>query len=84
MIEAMVRLFIRLKLQHALLHSLRHMLETHAPSRFNLNAIGLSLWHNERGTTASSVYNIDGERGAELRRPIVMEWGQDLRRIISA
>ena len=83
--EAMVRLVNRLKLDHATPHSLRHTVGSHLDRLgFDLNEIGLALGHTARGTTAGYVHDIDGKRGAERRRPILMEWEQDLRRIISA
>ena len=83
--EAMVRLVNRLKLDHATPHTLRHTVGSHLDRLgFDLNEIGLALGHKARGTTAGYVHDIDGKRGAERRRPILMEWEQDLGRIISA
>ena len=82
--EAMVRLVNRLKLGHATPHSRRHTVGTHLDRLgFELNEIGLALGHKARGTTAGYVHDIDGKRGAERRRPILMAWEQDVRRIIS-
>ncbi len=82
--EAMVRLVHRLKLEHATPHSLRHTVGSHLDRlRFDLSEIGLALGHKARGTTAGYVHDIDGKRSAERRRPILMKWEEELRRIIS-
>lgn len=83
--EAMVRLVNRLKLDHATPHSLRHTVGSHLDRLgFDLNEIGLALGDKARGTTAGYVHDIEGKRGAERPRPILMKWEQDIRRIISA
>ena len=83
--EAMVRLVNRLKLDHATPHSLRHTVGSRLDRLgFDLNEIGLALGHKARDTTADYVHDIDGRRSTERCRQILMEWEQDLCRIISA
>jgi Phage integrase family len=82
--KAIVRFVNRLKLGHATPNSLRHTVGSHLDRLgFDLIEIGLVLGHKARGTTAGYAHYIDGRRSAVRRRPILMAWEQDLRRIIS-
>lgn len=80
--EAMGRLILRLKLEHATPHSLRHTVGSHLDRLgFDMNEIGLALGHKARGTTAGYVHDLDGRRAAERRKPILLTWETDLRRL---
>ncbi len=81
--EAMPRLIRRLGLEHATPHTLRHTVGSHLDRLgFDMNEIGLALGHKARGTTAGYVHDLDGRRAAERRKPILLAWEGDIRRII--
>ncbi len=83
--EAMVRLIQRLEMEHATPQSLRHTVGSHLDRLgFDLNEIGLALGHKARGTTAGYVHDLDGRRAAERRRPILMVWETEVRRLVGS
>jgi integrase len=83
--EAMGRLVHRLGLVHATPHSLRHTVGSHLDRLgFDMNEIGLALGHKARGTTAGYVHDVDGRRAAEWRRPILLAWEAELRRLVAS
>jgi integrase len=83
--EAMARLTARLKIPHATPHTLRHSVGSHLDRLgYSLEEIGLALGHKAKGTTTRYVHDVDGRRAAERRRPILMAWEAEVRRIIEA
>jgi integrase len=83
--ESMARLTARLKIPHATPHTLRHTVGSHLDRLgYSLEEIGLALGHKAKGTTARYVHDVDGRRAGARRRPILMVWEAEVRRIIEA
>jgi integrase len=81
--ESMGHLMGRLRIPHATPHTLRHTVGSHLDRLgYALEEIGLALGHKPKGTTARYVHDTDGRRAAERRRPILMAWEEELRRMV--
>jgi integrase len=81
--ESMARLTARLHIPHSTPHTLRHTVESHLDRMgYSLEEIGLALGHKAKGVTVGYVHDVDGRRAAERRRPILIAWEAEVRRII--
>ena len=80
---SMGHVMARLAIPHATPHTLRHTVGSHLDRLgYVLEEIGLALGHKPKGTPARYVHDADGRRAAERRRPILLAWETEVRRII--